>query len=159
MIKLQSWKVSDAFWERAEKLLPKPKRDKTKKYKRKEWWWRKPINYRTVFEWIVYVLRTWIQWKAIPKDIFGAASSIHEYFTSWAKDWFFLRLWKAWLQEYDELEWIAWKWQSADWAMTKSPLGLEKVGKNPTDRGKKLNKKKFISRRIWSPSINSRKRS
>lgn len=31
---------------------------------------------------------------------------------------------------------IDWKWQSMDGAMTKSPLGGEKSGKNPTDRGK-----------------------
>jgi len=41
------------------------------------------------------------------------------------------------LLEYDELEGIAWEWQSLDGAMTKAPLALESVGRNPTDRGKK----------------------
>ena len=33
-----------------------------------------------VFEAIVYVLRTGCQWKALPKEVFGSASSIHKYF-------------------------------------------------------------------------------
>ena len=40
------------------------------------------------------------------------------------------------LTEYDELKGLTWKWQAADGAMTKAPLGGEKTGKNPTDRGK-----------------------
>ena len=38
---------------------------------------------------------------------------------------------------YDELKGIGWKWISPDGAMTKSPLGGEKTGANPTDRAKK----------------------
>ncbi len=40
------------------------------------------------------------------------------------------------LEKYDELEGIGWEWQSLDGYMVKAPLGLESVGKNPTDRGK-----------------------
>ncbi|APM37733.1 transposase [Clostridium kluyveri] len=29
---------------------------------------------------ILYVLRTGVQWKALPKEKFGASSSIHRYF-------------------------------------------------------------------------------
>jgi hypothetical protein len=36
MGKIKSWEVSDSFWERAEKLIPKKTRDSSKKYKRKE---------------------------------------------------------------------------------------------------------------------------
>lgn len=34
------------------------------------------------------------------------------------------------------LEGIGWEWQSLDGCMEKTPLALESVGKNPTDRGK-----------------------
>jgi transposase len=35
-------------------------------------------------EGIFYVLRTGIQWKALPKE-YGVASSIHQYFSEWAQ--------------------------------------------------------------------------
>ena len=38
---------------------------------------------------------------------------------------------------YDETKGINWKWVSLDGAMTKSPLGGEETGPNPTDRAKK----------------------
>jgi len=37
----------------------------------------------------------------------------------------------------DEMEGIAWSWQSIDGALVKAPLALEAVGRNPTDRGKR----------------------
>lgn len=44
---------------------------------------------------------------------------------------------KYWFAKvYDELISMDWQWQSVDGAMTKAPLGGEKTGKNPTDRGK-----------------------
>ena len=38
--------------------------------------------------------------------------------------------------EFDELQGIAWRWQSIDGAMMKAPLAQQSVGPNPTDRGK-----------------------
>ncbi len=70
----------------------------------------------------MYVLRTGCQWKALPKERFGSASSIHAYFLQWLREGFCLRLWRVGLAEYDELEGIAWKWQSIDGAMVKAPL-------------------------------------
>ena len=32
--RIQSWEVSDAFWERVNPLIPQPERDKEKSYKR-----------------------------------------------------------------------------------------------------------------------------
>ena len=55
------------------------------------------------FSAIVYVLRTGMPWKALPKE-FGAASSVHQYFQQWEQAGVFLALWKAGLAEYDEME-------------------------------------------------------
>jgi transposase len=85
----------------------------------------------------VYVLRTGIQWKALPTERFGSASAIHRYFLQWQAAGFFERLWREGLMEYDELHSIAWTWQSLDGSLTKAPLAQEAVGPNPTDRGKK----------------------
>ena len=131
----ESWKVSDSFWSKVEPLIPKVKRDKTKAYQRRKGGGRKPMASRQIFEAIVYVLRTGIQWKALPKE-YGSSSSIHRYFQRWGKEGFFLKLWKKGLAEYDDMEGIAWKWQSIDGSMTKAPTAQESVGSNPTDRGK-----------------------
>ena len=80
MPRLPSWTVSDAFWQRVEPLLPQPTRDPNKSYSRKKGGGRKPLDYRKVFEGIVYVLRTGVQWKALPKEVYGSPSSIHAYF-------------------------------------------------------------------------------
>ena len=61
MSRLPSWAVSDAFWQRVEPHLPQPTRDPNKSYSRKKGGGRKPLDYRKVFEGIVYVLRTGCQ--------------------------------------------------------------------------------------------------
>ena len=98
----KSWEVSDSFWSKAEPLIPKVKRDKTKEYQRRKGGGRKPMKSRQIFEAIVYVLRTGIQWKALPKE-YGSSSSIHRYFQKWEKEGFFLKLWKKGLAEYDDI--------------------------------------------------------
>ncbi len=113
---------------------------------------------RRIFSAIVYVLRTGCQWKALPKE-FGSASAIHKHFQQWHRAGFFLVLWRSGLAEYDDLEGIAWDWQSIDGAMVKAPLALTCVGPNPTDRGKKWAQAKFVSRRAWRPTIARRQRS
>jgi len=58
---------------------------------------------------------------------------------------FFETIWAKGLERYDELKGIGWEWQSVDGCMTKSPLGGEAVGKNPTDRGKKGTKRSVLT--------------
>jgi transposase len=45
-------------------------------------------------------------------------------------------LWQAGIEQFDELCEIDWDWLAMDGAMSKAPLGGEKTGPNPTDRGK-----------------------
>jgi transposase len=158
MPRLPSWAVSDAFWLRVEPLLPQPTRDQNKAYIRKKGGGRKPLDYRKVFEGIVYVLRTGCQWKALPKEVYGSPSSIHGYFRQWEKAGVFLAMWRAGLAEYDEMEGISWSWQSIDSAMTKAPLALEAVGPSPTDRGKKRKQTPFAGGRAWRPALDCRHR-
>jgi len=114
---------------------------------------------RKVFGGIIYVLRTGCQWKALPKEVYGSPSSIHKYFLEWQRKKVFVRLWRKGLAEYDEVEGIAWRWQSIDGSMVKAPLALETVGPNPTDRGKKWDQAKPFGRREWNPAVISRRRS
>lgn len=156
--KTKSWEVSDAFWCVVEPLIPKPMRDSSKEYKRKPGGGRKPLAPRRIFEGIVFVLRTGIQWKALPKEIYGSPSSIHRYFQEWEKAGFFTNLWKRGLAEYDDMEGIAWEWQSIDGGMYKAPLAQETVGRNPTDRGKKRFQTPHSGGRAWRPVVNRRDR-
>ena len=114
---------------------------------------------RQIFEAIVYVLRTGIQWKALPKEKFGSPSAIHRYFQEWIQKGFFKKLWKRGLAEYDEMEGVAWSWQSIDGTYVKSPMGNDDTGRNPTDRGKKREQATSVSGRTWSPVVDSRDRS
>lgn len=148
-----SWEVSDAFWQRVEPLIPRRQRAADQRYVRKPGGGRKAKPPRVVFEAIVYVLRTGCQWKAVPKERFGSASAIHKWFQAWERAGFFLQLWQAGLAEYDDLEGIAWRWQSVDGAMVKAPLAQESVGPNPTDRGKKWDQAHAPGGRAWRPAL------
>ena len=159
MATVLSWEVSDALWSRVEPLLPQrnPRAERKHKYRRRLGGGRKPISPRDIFAAVVYVLRTGCQWKALPKS-FGSASSIHQHFQRWRRQGFFVRLWRAGLAEYDELEGIAWRWQSIDGAMMKAPLAQEAVGPNPTDRGKKRKQATSAGGRPWRPALPHRDR-
>jgi len=131
-----SWELSDSLWERIEPVLPKPKsRYRGRGRARRHIGGRPAADRRQLLTGILYVLRTGCQWNALPEE-FGSGKTAHRYFQRWVRAGVFKRLWRAGLTEYDDLNGIDWKWQAADGAMTKAPLGGEKTGKNPTDRGK-----------------------
>jgi len=52
------------------------------------------LEARRVLAGIFYVLRTGIQWKALPKE-YGAASAVHRYFIKWTEAGF-LKRYGAW---------------------------------------------------------------
>ncbi len=66
---------------------------------------------------------------------------------------FFLKLWKKGLAEYDEMEGIAWRWQSINGYTGKAPLARESVGPNPTDRGKNGDQEAHLLGRAWCPAV------
>jgi transposase len=157
--KLASWVISDALWERVEPLIPqRPIRLSKRTYARKPGGGRKPKAPRQVFEAIMYVLRTGCQWKALPSEHFGSASAIHKRFLKWEQAGFFAALWQAGLAEHEEMEGIAWRWQSFDGALLKAPPARRSVGPDPTDRRKKWKQANAIGRRRWGPAIDRRDR-
>jgi transposase len=142
---IKSWELTDDLWERVKDFIPQRKRNEHKTYRRRPGAGRKPIPPQRVLEAIFYVLRTGIQWKALPAE-YGAASSIHAYFSEWAQAGFFKRIWQEGLMTYDALRGLGWEWQSVDGCMVKAPLAREAVGRNPTDRGKKRDETQFSGR-------------
>jgi transposase len=152
--RVDSWVVTDEFWERVEPLIPARARNKGKQYLRKPGAGRPPKPGCQVFEAVVYVLRTGWQWKALPKERFGSASAVHKRFLEWEEAGVFEAIWRAGLAEYDQMEGIAWRWQSIDAAMFKAPLAPEAVG--PPDGS---GEKRGANGICWWTAVASRYRS
>lgn len=139
-----SWELSDSLWLQIEPLLPKVKsRYRGRGKDRKHIGGRPPAEPRKLMGGILYVLRTGCQWNALPKE-YGSGKTAHRYFQKWVRAGVFKRMWQAGLTDYDESKGIAWKWQAADGAMTKAPLGGPKTGPNPTDRAKTGTKRSLL---------------
>ena len=156
--RIESWTVTEAFWQRVERLIAPRGAVPGKRYVRKPGAGRPPKPARQVFEAVVSVLRTGCQWKALPRERFGSASAIHKRFLEWEKGGFFEARWRAGLAEYDEMAGIAWRWQSIDGALLKAPLAQEAVGPDPTDRGKKRKQTPPAGGRPWRPVVAHRDR-
>ncbi len=136
MPRTKPWTVSDEFWEKVEPLVPEaPSHERGGRPRMPE---------RRAFEAMIYVLRTGIQWNALPREL-GASSTVHARFQEWEREGFFEKLWRAGLLEYEEIEGIEWEWQAVDGVMTKAPLGRAATGPNPTDRAKKGVKRSVLT--------------
>ena len=136
MARTEAWRVSDEFWEKVQLLIP-PTPSHAKGG-------RTRMDDRQAFAAMIYVLRTGIQWNALPRQM-GASSTVHDRYQEWERLGFFEQLWRAGLLEYEELEGIEWEWQAIDGAMTKAPLGRGASGKNPTDRAKMGTKRSMLT--------------
>ncbi len=124
------FRISDELWAVLEPLLPV--RQNTHRFGGG----RPRVPDRRCADAIFYVLRTGCQWAALNQTELCAKSTAHDRFRQWAEAGVFLRLWQAGVERFDEVHGIEWDWLSMDGAMTKAPLGGEKTGPNPTDRGK-----------------------
>ena len=147
--------MSDDLWNKVEPLIPIRQREGSRKYQRKPGAGRQPMPARQAFSAMVYVLRTGIQWKALPRE-YGSASAVHQHFQNWHRAGFFQKLWQAGLAEYDGMHGIAWQWQAADGAMGKAPLATECAGRNPTDRRENRAQAQPAGRRPWAPAVDRR---
>jgi putative transposase len=142
MPRTRPWEVSDELWERVAPLIPeRPAHPKGG---------RPAADDQQMFAAIVYVLRTGIQWNALPREL-GASSTVYDRFRWWEEQGFFQRLWQAGLQEYDELAGIGWDWQSLDSSTVKAPFAQAAVGPAPTDRGKQGTKRSLLCDRRGIP--------
>ncbi|GHO42250.1 hypothetical protein KSX_04130 [Ktedonospora formicarum] len=103
MARTRPWEVSDALWEHVAHFIP-PTPSYTKGG-------RPCLPDRQTFEANVYVLRTDIQWRALPREL-GASSTIHDRFQQWEQAGPFKALWQAGLAIYDKLVGVQWEWQA-----------------------------------------------
>lgn len=127
--------ISDKLWERIEPIL--------EPFKRTFPGGSKPIPFRNIMNGIFYLLKTGCQWNMIPR-CYGSKSTIHERFQFWVERGVFDKIFQLNLEEYEELKGIGWEWQSIDGSQIQAPVrgkkksssSEEKLGPNPTDRGR-----------------------
>ncbi|MGE0243445.1 MAG: transposase [Nitrososphaeraceae archaeon] len=103
----------DDSWNEIKNILPDEKPDNTIG--------RPIVQYRKVFDGIIFVLRTGCQWKMLPKE-YGSGSTRHRRFQDWVQSDIF-RICTRLLKTYDNEREIKWSWQSFDNISIKSPLG------------------------------------
>jgi putative transposase len=110
--------IPDDLWNEVKNILPAEKPIETI---------GRPIivPFRKVLDGILYVLRTGCQWKMLPKERYGSASTCHRRFQEWVgKRTVFEKLWIRLLEIYDDIRGIEWEWQqSLDSVSVKAPLG------------------------------------
>ena len=119
--------LPDQLWEKILPYIPKIKNKKKPG--------RPRMDDRLALNAIFYILRTGIQWKALPSCL-GASSTVHDRFKFWSQQGFFFRLWQEGLLEYDELKGIDWQWQSMDGCHIMAPRAGENTGPSYKHRGK-----------------------
>lgn len=140
----ERFRIPDALWERIEPLLP-PEKAKPKGGRPRE-------DDRKMLTGIFYVLRTGIQWKALPRCL-GAASTVHDRYQEWERAGVFQSLWADALKVYDEEVGLEWEWQSMDGAMTKAPLGGGKRARTPPTGASRARNAASSRRGRVSPSV------
>ena len=104
---------------------------------------RPPVEFETGLNGIYYLLKTGIQWKALP-NCFGSSSAVHRLLQKLRALNFFEFLWHKELQEYDASHGLDLEVQAGDCSHIKAPLGQEKTGKSPVDRRKIGTKRSII---------------
>jgi putative transposase len=132
------WRIPDALWERVVPLLPALPSHPLGCHNPR-------VADRKAMDAIFFVLRTGCQWGALDATCICSHSSAHRRFQEWTSAGVFVNLWAQGLEEYDELKGLDWEWLAMDGAMTKAPLGGERTGRNPTDRGKQGTKRSLVT--------------
>jgi transposase len=134
--------IPDELWERLRPLIP------ARKNTHRFGGGRPRASDRACMDGIFFVLRTGCQWKALSATGICPSSTAHDRFQEWVKAGVFLELWRAGLSEYDELKGIDWAWLSMDGAMTKAPLGGEKIRPEPR-RPREARRQTLAADRGW----------
>ena len=105
--------IPDDLWNLIQRLLPPDKPPGANG--------RPRVPNRTVFDGILYVLRTGCQWKMVPRQ-YSSGSTCHLRFQTWVRAGVFERMWRVCLRHYDDLRGIDWRFQSLDSAIVSAPV-------------------------------------
>ena len=128
----------DELWKRIVPLLPPRQPHSLGRH-------RPRVDARTATDAIFFVLRSGCQWGALAATAICSHSAAHRCFQEWREVDVFVALWEQGLVDYDALRVLDWEWLAMDGAMATAPPWGEKVGKNPTDRGKSGTKRSSLT--------------
>jgi putative transposase len=121
------WEIPDDVWPLIQRIQDEHYSAKPKGHRR--------VDLRRVLNGIIFRLRTGCQWNQLPPQ-FGDDSTVHRHFQQWSQRGVLARIWAVLVEACDALGGVDWQWQAADAAMGKARMGGDRVGRNPTDRGK-----------------------
>src|SRR3954447_12492141 len=109
-----SWELPEELWQLLEPRVPvlNARRGRPR-----------TVDLKRIAAGIFFVLRTGIQWQALPREQFGPASTVYYYFRQWEEAGVFEDVWATALVAYDADVGLDWRWQSVDGGMNKAPLG------------------------------------
>jgi transposase len=108
------WRVPDELWAKIEAILTEKDPPKATG--------RKRVDARLVIDTLIYRLRSGCQWNHLPSEL-ADDSSAHRTLQRWVKTGVFTAIWAELVNECDELGAVAWAWQAADSATSKSRFG------------------------------------
>jgi transposase len=117
-----SWEMPDELWQLLEPRLPVLNAQRGRP---------RIVDLKRIAAGIFFVLRTGIQWHALPREQFGPSSTVYYYFRQWEEAGVFEEVWAAALEAYDNAVGLDWEWQSVDGGLNKAPLGGENERAEP----------------------------
>lgn len=129
---MKQFYMSKKFWKEIRTVIPQKRSNR-----------RPRKGAKKIMRALFYILRTGIQWKALPKEFKVSASTVHRRFQEWIHDQIFQIFWTNVLKKYQKKQYAMMQWVAIDGSCSKAPLGGEDVGKSPVDR-RKIGTKKHI---------------
>src|SRR4029453_16973331 len=138
-----SYRGSDALWPVLQPVVPK--HENTHRFGGG----RPRVPDRQCADAIFYVLRTGCQWGALDATDLCPHSTAHDRVQEWVAAGVFLKLWKAGVEQFEELKGLDWGGLSLDGGMTTRPLGGKKNWPQPHRPGQKRGQTQSADRRAW----------
>src|SRR5712691_13051586 len=93
----EPWELPAVVWTVMEPLLPTLNAQRGRP---------RQVDLQRIAAGVFFVLRTGIQWHAVPRERFGPSSTLDYYFRQWQAAGVFRQLWMNALELYDTLEGI-----------------------------------------------------
>lgn len=116
------WEADDDFWSLVEPILQSA-------YPAKRTG-RPRVDFRQVFNAIIYRVRTGCQWNRMPPEL-GSNKSNHRWFQRWREDGVLEKVWAMLIESCDEMGGVQWEWQAADAMLGKARFGGATPGRTP----------------------------
>lgn len=136
--------VDDELWSLVSPLLPPPK---PRPYGHPG---RKPRDDRSVFEGIVFVLRTGIPWEWVPQQMgCGSGMTLWRRLRDWQNAGAWQRIYEVLLAKLQQAHQIDWSRAAIDSSSIRAVGGGEKNRAEPHGPGEKRKQAPYYNRRYW----------